>query len=250
MGKFIYLATLAAIALGVSVAGWQVFTSGPSDSRVNGQAEEVESFVSAGCWQCHQVGACQQQIDAVLGNQPGVKLAFGPDLSGIGGVYPDAWHIAHLYDPATVVGGSQMPRQSHLFEPGTRTLTSGGQAVIVFLQSLREANRFRQPLAQSQHSTSLVPDLARGKLLFGAQCAGCHGPQGRGDGPAAVFFAAVKPANLAVGDIKRKAGAMPTVSDVFSTLTTGITQTGMPSFQRLSEQERADLAGFVVGLKQ
>jgi len=250
MGKFIYLATLAAIALGAGVACWQLFTSGPSDSHSNSHAEQVESFVSAGCWQCHQVGACQQQIDAVLGNNPGPKLAYGPDLSGIGGIYPDAWHIAHLYDPATVVGGSQMPRQSQLFEPGTRTLNSGGKAVIVFLQSLREATGFRQPLAQGEHSTSLVPDSRRGKLLFEVQCAGCHGLQGRGDGPAAVFFTAVKPANLAAGDIRRKAGAMPTVSDVFSTLTTGITQTGMPSFERLSEQERADLAGFALGLKQ
>lgn len=250
MGKAVYLTTLAVIALSAAIAGWLMFARAPQAPDQPAQAEQVESFVAAGCWQCHQVGAYQQQVDAALGGTAGAQTGFGPDLSGIGGLYPDAWHAAHLYDPATVVAGSQMPRQSHLFEAGTTTLNAQGRDVIGFLQSLRVAGRYRQPLPQGSHTTALVPDTARGKVLFQTHCAGCHGPQGRGDGPAAVFFGVVKPANLAAGDIKRKAGAAPTINDLFTTLTKGIPSTGMPSFHPLPPQDRADLAGYALALKQ
>jgi mono/diheme cytochrome c family protein len=35
--------------------------------------------------------------------------------------------------------------------------------------------------------------LAAAQALYGAQCAGCHGPRGRGDGPQAMLF---RPADL------------------------------------------------------
>jgi mono/diheme cytochrome c family protein len=41
-------------------------------------------------------------------------------------------------------------------------------------------------------------DVQAGKALFDRQCASCHGPQGRGDGPSAAAFA-TKPADLTDG---------------------------------------------------
>ncbi len=35
---------------------------------------------------------------------------------------------------------------------------------------------------------STSASLARGKVLFGARCAPCHGPEGRGGGPVSRFF--------------------------------------------------------------
>ena len=46
-------------------------------------------------------------------------------------------------------------------------------------------------------SKSTTPDLARGKAIFGKYCAGCHGPDGKGDGyrmlgPAPADFTAME----------------------------------------------------------
>ncbi len=40
----------------------------------------------------------------------------GPDLARVGGRYSDAWHIAHLMDPRSVVPVSNMPAYPWLFE--------------------------------------------------------------------------------------------------------------------------------------
>ena len=43
----------------------------------------------------------------------------GPDLARVGGLYSDAWHRAHLYDPRAVVPESNMPGFTWLFDtPG------------------------------------------------------------------------------------------------------------------------------------
>ena len=38
----------------------------------------------------------------------------GPDLARVGGKYSDAWHVAHLRDPRSIVGGSVMPGYAFL----------------------------------------------------------------------------------------------------------------------------------------
>ena len=43
---------------------------------------------------------------------------------------------------------------------------------------------------------STVPVLMKGRLLYGRNCSSCHGPTGRGDGPAAAGLNP-QPANLA-----------------------------------------------------
>lgn len=40
----------------------------------------------------------------------------GPDLARVGGLYSDDWHRAHLFDPRSVVPGSNMPAYPWLFE--------------------------------------------------------------------------------------------------------------------------------------
>jgi cytochrome c oxidase cbb3-type subunit 2 len=97
------------------------------------------------------------------------------------------------------------------------------------------------------------PDLALGKGLFTATagCAACHGPGGKGDGPAAPELrdAWERPAplpDLTRGELGLKGGSR--VEDIFRTLTLGMAGTPMPSFAALSEQDRWDLAAFVRSL--
>lgn len=82
-----------------------------------------------------------------------------------------------------------------------------------------------------------APDLARGAALYGAQCAGCHGRQGRGDGPAGN---GLDPAPSDFHDAGRMAGR--SVYGLYNTITLGVAGTDMASYQRLSEDERWALA--------
>ncbi len=70
----------------------------------------------------------------------------GPDLSNIGGKYPDAWHWAHHMQPRSVKPGSIMPTFSYLKEGEMRDL-------IAYLQTLgreRELAARRRGLSQAQ----------------------------------------------------------------------------------------------------
>ncbi len=83
----------------------------------------------------------------------------------------------------------------------------------------------------------------RGRRLFAAECAGCHGDRGRGDGPAAARLP-VLPRNFTVEKFKYRStdyGARPTRQDIFDTITAGLGGSGMPSFRFLTEAERWDL---------
>ena len=78
-----------------------------------------------------------------------------------------------------------------------------------------------------------------GETTFLANCAGCHGKLGRGDGVAAAGFM-VRPANLAAGITKFKTtpeGKDPTPEDWKRTLRRGIPGSSMPAWGLHSEAE-------------
>ncbi len=112
-----------------------------------------------------------------------------------------------------------------------------------------DADPPRRRIAEPQREGD--PD--RGARLFrtGAQCGQCHGPQGRGDGPASPLLTDVDGHAAALPDFSHglssfKAGAR--AQDVYRVLSTGVAGTAMPSFLALPEQERLDLAAFVTTL--
>lgn len=95
--------------------------------------------------------------------------------------------------------------------------------------------------------TNPIPDTANstghGKKLFASYCSSCHGPGGRGDGPASRYLS---PPAANIAQMIR----MPTVTDVylFWTLSEGGTQfnTAMPAFKEvLSETERWHLINYL-----
>jgi len=78
------------------------------------------------------------------------------------------------------------------------------------------------------------PLLARGAGIYQTQCAACHGPAGRGDGPAAQ---ALNPVPPDLTDFRRLAAATPL--DFFRRITIGVTGTAMPAYEgRLTTEER------------
>jgi high-affinity iron transporter len=78
------------------------------------------------------------------------------------------------------------------------------------------------------------PTVARAAEVYQRQCAGCHGPAGRGDGAAA---AGLNPPPADLTDFRKLAAATPL--DFFRRITIGVTGTAMPSYEsRLSAEER------------
>jgi high-affinity iron transporter len=91
------------------------------------------------------------------------------------------------------------------------------------------------PIAPTQ-----LPDLQRGAQLFQSQCAACHGPQGRGDGPAA---ATLDPKPTALAEHLR-AGERSLFA-LHQVISNGVNGTAMASFGALPENDRWALAFFV-----
>lgn len=89
-----------------------------------------------------------------------------------------------------------------------------------------------------------TPDLQRAATLFQAQCAACHGPQGRGDGPAAKGMD--PPASNFHDEARMR---QRSVYGLYNTITLGVGGTPMRGFTELSESDRWALAFFAAGLR-
>lgn len=82
--------------------------------------------------------------------------------------------------------------------------------------------------------------LERGRAIFQRHCASCHGPAGRGDGPAAAGMVP-PPADLTGVHVRQH-----TDGDLYWWITHGIEGTAMPAFgDRLTEEERWAVIHFI-----
>ena len=86
--------------------------------------------------------------------------------------------------------------------------------------------------------------LARGKTLYSQTCSSCHGPEGRGDGPAGADLTP-KPRNFTAKD-GWKNGTR--IEDIFRTLDAGIKGSAMVSYDYLSKKDRMALVHVVQSL--
>ncbi len=106
------------------------------------------------------------------------------------------------------------------------------------------ARRMRENLLGNYEVAAVpraAPDFGRAQSLYAAQCASCHGAEGRGDGPQA---AGMEPPPIAFSD--RERAAQRSVFGLYNTITLGVTETAMPGFAHLSDKDRWGLA-FLVG---
>ncbi len=90
---------------------------------------------------------------------------------------------------------------------------------------------------------AVPPEPGRATVLYAQQCAACHGPAGRGDGPAA---AGLDPPPIAFTDAERAAQRTPLA--LYEVISQGVPGTGMASFAGLSEDDRWALAFYVGNL--
>ena len=96
-------------------------------------------------------------------------------------------------------------------------------------------------------STEGLPPLEAGAVVYAQQCAACHGNNGEGNGPAAVWLYP-KPRNFSAGLFKIKStpgNSLPTDEDLFQTITRGLPGSSMPSFTFLSERDRRNVVQYI-----
>jgi mono/diheme cytochrome c family protein len=118
-------------------------------------------------------------------------------------------------------------------------------AVVVFGLSVAGAVAVRrawQPWPKSSLGGA-VPSDGRGRLLFAAHCATCHGPEGHGDGPA-VAGLAKPPADFAAGwKLAADAESMRRV------IVRGIPGTAMPAAPTMTAADLDALVAYVRSLE-
>jgi len=91
-----------------------------------------------------------------------------------------------------------------------------------------------------QTTPTNTPDLKLGGRLYANQCAGCHGITGRADGPLA---SQLKPPPIAFADHTR--ARERSAFSLQQIITRGVPGTSMPSFAKLTDDDRWALAYFV-----
>ena len=89
--------------------------------------------------------------------------------------------------------------------------------------------------------------LEQGRKVYHANCAECHGPQGRGDGPKAHQLG-FHPRDFALGAFKcrcTQSGQLPTDEDLMRILANGMPGTPMRPYANLSLQDRQAVVEYV-----
>jgi len=87
------------------------------------------------------------------------------------------------------------------------------------------------------------PDMNRAQALYAEQCSSCHGVDGYGDGPAAK---GMEPPPINFRDVERYKHR--TLYGLHSTITQGVSDTGMKAYANLSDDDRWSLAFYVGSL--
>lgn len=126
----------------------------------------------------------------------------------------------------------------------TEELTS----LVAYLQKLGMNRGKWRDVFEPQNVEATQVTLAKsedwiefGKTVYDRRCAGCHGVEGDGNGPAATFMYKDRPRDFTKAVFKfRSTGSdsLPTDGDILRSITRGVRGTSMPSWHMLSEKER------------
>jgi len=240
-----------------------------------------EIYKREGCVYCHtqfvryqdremgemvQAGDYVHETPHLLGTE-----RTGPDLSNVGGKYPDAWHWAHHMQPRSVKPGSLMPSFSFLKDDEMRDLISYVQTLgrerelaarrrkvdpnakeaahgaeeaavhtpITWLEAPQELrDEWKRISKNVDPNNSAIANSGRG--IYMQNCAVCHGVTGRGNGPISSSMIK-KPANFT-----RPYFAAYTDALWYWRVKEGVAGTRMPRWGRsLSEQQIGYLVAFL-----
>ena len=140
-----------------------------------------------------------------------------------------------------------VPGMRNVNEPGSETAVTAVQGDTGWLDPTDYPAAARQVIPPVDPKTVLTPTpelLARGKTLYSQTCSPCHGPEGRGNGPAGANLVP-KPRDFTKKD-GWKNGTR--IEDVFKTLDEGIKGSAMVSYDYLTRKDRMALVHVVQSL--
>ncbi|MCI0437085.1 MAG: c-type cytochrome [Gemmatimonadetes bacterium] len=119
------------------------------------------------------------------------------------------------------------------------SLATKGLATLVVASVLSPVSAAAQQAQQADHP---------GKPVYDKWCAGCHGVEGRGDGPAAAYMLP-RPRDFtqALYQIRTTtSGSLPTDADMMRVIDEGMPGTAMPGWRTvLGEQDRRNLVAYL-----
>jgi cytochrome c oxidase cbb3-type subunit II len=127
------------------------YPGGPTSANYKEALELARNtYIGEACWHCHtqqvrpvsnedvrfgRVSTAAEQQHALMRPQLMGTRRVGPDLSREGsGFRSNDWHVAHFYDPQSVVPTSVMPRFTWFFD-GTQP-NKKGLAMVAYMQWL------------------------------------------------------------------------------------------------------------------
>jgi mono/diheme cytochrome c family protein len=134
-------------------------------------------------------------------------------------------------------------------------LVSGGAATMTAAQQhpMKDGHGHEHPgelhaaaaaATQPQNPVKPTPEsIAAGKAVFQQSCTVCHGPEGKGDGPAAVALNP-KPTNLTAGKFHHGGSD----AELFKSISNGVPGTSMVGWASLPEKDRWNLVNYVKSL--
>ncbi len=197
----------------------------------------------------------------------------GPDLTREVGRHSRDWHLAHLWNPRHVVPDSNMPPYRWLFEGSATRPTQEALDLVAYLDGLGRDARLAgrdgpAPLpgmtAEEEKQRGMFCDCAiprtpgpapllllprdsserersrrLGAEVFSRECSGCHGADGRGNGPAAE---ALLPRPRDLTTVTYSARALSQI------LWSGVPGSSMPGWSDLSTNELRGLTAHVRSL--
>jgi mono/diheme cytochrome c family protein len=101
---------------------------------------------------------------------------------------------------------------------------------------------------QQQPPAAAVGGPARGREVYESHCVECHGPSGKGDGPAASMLMP-RPRDFTGGDYKIRStetGSLPTDEDIVSSVRRGLPGSAMPAWEPiLSDADIRAVSGYL-----
>jgi cytochrome c oxidase cbb3-type subunit 2 len=101
--------------------------------------------------------------------------------------------------------------------------------------------------AQESHIGKWTGHADAGKPLYNRYCWGCHGSHGDGNGENGPYLNLL-PRNFVAATFKCRStptGTLPTDEDLFNAITRGLVNSGMPAWDELTDQQRADLVAYI-----
>ncbi len=194
----------------------------------------------------------------------------GPDLARAGGTRTENWHYVHLFSPRAVAPLSIMPSYAALFNGSPDQPTQEARDLVAYLETLGRARELAWPEGDAAAAAAALDDrwaqmaldapslnahpgrtqpegevpaldsdaaAETGAMLWAHNCAGCHGADGGGDGPAAQWLRP-RPTDLSEHEY--------TEARLAEALWNGVHGSSMPGWRDHSAADRAALAEVIM----